>query len=149
MIKLFEGGTRHIPDEPIMDGIYLWFVDWFEAWLCIEEWEFRIYNYEYRSYDSIVGWWHEDEEWRNYTLNFFLGAEDCLDIETIQYTVPKFSSMNPVDIAEEIYLACNSELDDISPNIVWENDNPSQELVDFIRRWITKIKNTKTYAYYK
>ena len=56
---------KHLPSHQIMlgDECCLGYDNSYDFWLVFEEWEFRIYTYEWWSYDSIIDWEHENEDW--------------------------------------------------------------------------------------
>jgi hypothetical protein len=152
MTQLFDDEIPHIPKKTIEDLIYLWFVDWYEVWLCVEDWEFRIYNYEYWDYNSIVDNWHQDETWRDYADNYFDCACDCLDVDTIRYSIPMFSSNEPKEMAKQLLETCKADLEDTATHLEATSGWPWQALIDFIAKWLEKIaeyENRLVYCYYK
>ena len=159
MDSLFEDQIRHLPKATISkeDSYYLGYVDGCDVRLVVEEWEFRIYNYERWSYDSIREWDHEDESWWGDCCIYFSGASDCLDEDTVEYSVPKFDSYIPKEMAIEIAEKCSEELEDIA--FVRETDSPyedrlipKKELVEFICNALEKVdeyKHNFVFYYYK
>lgn len=143
---------KHLPKNriPLQDRMYLGYVDNYDHWLVVEEWEFRVYNYEYWSWESIEEN-HEDETWRAESCDYFADADGCLDMDTCEYAVPKFEWKDAVEMANEIYTACEEDLEDMSYS-VYDWVNPSQQLVDFISRGLLKVKeyqDSLVYCYYK
>lgn len=152
MIQLFDDEIPHIPKKTIKDLIYLWFCDWYEAWLCVEDWEFRIYNYEWWCHDSLRDWWYEDETWWAWADNYFDCADECLDVDTIRYSIPMFSSNEPKEMAKELLEACKADLEDTATHLEAVGGWPWQALIDFMAKWLEKIakyENRLVYCYYK
>ena len=152
-IDLNENVVRHLPKNriPLQDRIYLGYVDGYDHWLVVEEWEFRIYDYEYWSWDSIEDGDHEEETWWAESCDYFADADGCMDTDSCQYTAPKFEWKDAVEMANEIYTACDDCLEDISYS-VYDWVNVSQQLVDFISRGLLKVKeyqDSLVYCYYK
>lgn len=151
MINLFDKTIKHIPKKHIStkDCIYLGYTDNYPVWLVVEEWEFRIYNYEEWIEEDLND--HEDEDWWACVWDFLGDSVSYFDKDTIEYSVPKFENMNnPLDMASEIILACD-DLEDVSYRISdwWV---PSDELIDFIKHWLEQVSvynNCKIYCYYK
>lgn len=152
MTQLFDDEIPHIPKKTIRDLIYLWYCDWYEAWLCVEDWEFRIYNYEWWGHDSLVDWWYEDETWWAWADSYFDCADECLDVDTIRYSIPMFSSNEPKEMAEQLLEACKADLEDTATHLEAVGGWPWQALIDFITNWLRKIaeyENRLVYCYYK
>ena len=153
MTQLFDDEIPHIPKKTIKDLIYLWYCDWYEAWLCVEDWEFRIYNYEWWGHDRLRDWWYEDETWRAWADNYFDCADECLDVDTIRYSIPMFSSNEPKEMAKQLLEACKADLEDVAAHLETINGSwPWQALIDFIANWLKKIaeyENRLVYCYYK
>ena len=152
MTQLFDDEIPHIPKKTIRDLIYLWYCDWCEAWLCVEDWEFRIYNYEWWCHESLRDWWYEDETWRAWADNYFYCADECLDVDTIRYSIPMFSSNEPKEMAKELLEACKADLKDTATHLEAVGGWPWQALIDFIANWLKKIaeyENRLVYCYYK
>lgn len=159
-MKTYGAGRmiKHLPKKRIAreDRMYLGYADNYDVVLAIEDWEIRIYNYEYWSDDAITDWEHEDEDWREPIDDYFGWVEWNLDVETCEYLVADFESNDPNDMAKELLYACTDELEDRSWTIYDLDDNndaiPSQKLVDFLRRCLVKTKeyqDSLAYAYYK
>lgn len=144
MESFFTNPIKHIPDKPISDYIYLGYtVDSYDVYLVWEENEFRIYNYEYWSYDSIIDWEHENEDWYENISRYFVSAcGDYLDLGSLEYIVPKFEGKDAIDIASEIVNVWEEELD---VNTCMEYWAPIDRLVNFIDTHL----NGLVYAYYK
>lgn len=137
---------KHLPKKCIAreDELCLGYDQSYDFWLVYEEWEFRIYTYEWWSYDSIVDWEHEDETWRDDVCLYFSGADDCFDKDSCEYTPVKFENTNPEWMAFEIWEAVKDIEDSYSAtNNDW--DWPSDKLINFI---VEHFRN-KVYCYYK
>lgn len=150
MINLFDKTVKHIPKKHISrhDCMYLGYVDSYCVWLVVEEWEFRIYNYEEWREEDLRD--HEWEDWWGCVWDFFGDSVSYLDIDTIEYSLPTFEEMSPLGIASELLLACD-DLEDVSYTIS-DGWVPTDAFLDFIRHWIDEIKlfkNWKVYLYYK
>ena len=126
------------------------FWDGYEFLLVIEEWEFRIYNYEYWSDESIYDN-HQDEDWWTSIQNYFWVWDDCFDVDTCEYSVAKFENDTAIAMANEFLTACREKLDDVN----WRFDNnwcPSTDLIGFMARGIMEnmvYGKQKVYTYYK
>lgn len=157
VMSFFEWAIKHLPDKtiPREDYISLGYVDWYDVLLVIEEWEFRIYNYEYWGYDAIEDWEHGDEDWYAHIDDYFPWMWDFLDKDTCEYKVAEFESNNPFDMAHEILMACEERLDDMGGRIYDmsnEITRPSSELILFMERWlkeVAKYNGSLVYQYYK
>ena len=152
VIDLNTNCMKHLPKNriPLQHRMYLGYVDNYDHWLVVEEWEFRVYNYEYWSWESIEEN-HEDETWWAESCDYFTDADGCMDVDTCEYTVLKFEWKDAVEMANEIYTACEEDLEDVSYS-VYDWVNPSQQLVDFISRGLFKVKeyqDSLVYCYYK
>lgn len=148
-----DNAIRSLPKEMIRreDYFYLGYVDGYDTYLVVEEWEFRIYNFEWWSYESIVDWEHEEEDWRCDIGAYFQGREEEMDKDSCEYCVAKFDSNNPLEMALELANVCSEELED---NTYTRADDGlvKAELVDFLKRWMVKVKkyqNSFAYHYYK
>lgn len=153
MKSLFDREKKHLPNKriPKLDIYCLGYVDNYDVWLVIEEWEFRIYNYEYWSWESISDAWHEDEDWRCGCDKYFEWVWDYMDMATVEYSVAEFTNKDCVDIARELATICEEELEDSRSLVDWAW-NPTEGLIDFIRNWLKKIAEYKWnlyYTYYK
>lgn len=154
MIKLFDDTIWHLPKEHISIDkcIYLGYVECYPTRLVVEDWEFRVYNYEER-YDEDIFPAHQDEDWRAVVWDYIGNSGVFFDLDTLMYSVPKFESNNPLDMAHEILLACNDELEDVSLEIYdYVGWIPTPRFVSFIENWLKEIeerKNGKVYLYYK
>lgn len=148
-MELYNWKVYQPPKEVLNNYIYLWDSDWMSFCLAIEDLEFRIYSYEYWSGEDLEDEWHLDDSRVSPRGRFFEWAVDYLDIDSLWYVKAEFSSEDAVDMAKELLETCNSQLDYQSYRLDDGNGIPSEDLVDFIKRWITKIKYSKVYAYYK
>lgn len=152
MVDLNYNPIRHLPKEHIPKENIFWlgFWDGYEFLLVIEEWEFRIYNYEYWSDESIYDS-HQDEDWWTSIQNYFWVWDDCLDTDTCEYSVAKFENDTPIAMAGELLAVCREKLDDLN----WALDDnwwPSTGLIGFIARGIVEnmtYGKQKVYTYYK
>ena len=152
MRPITDNCIYHIPEKMIKeeDYMYLGYVDNRDALLVVEEWEFRIYQYEYWSWDSIVDGNHEDEDWWCNNDSLFCRADGCMDWATCCYSVPKFESDRPADMALELANRCSEDLEDDGNCRDWVF--VAEKLIKFLTSWIEKIKDydrSKVYAYYK
>lgn len=152
MRSLFDNEVRHLPQKiiPAEDSFYLGYVENNDVRLVIEEGEFRVYNYEWWSWESINEN-HYDEWWWVDIGEYFGGGCDCMDRDTCQYSVVEFDSKDAVDMAIELANVCTEELEDTS-YVREDNERVRQNLVDFIRRWMWMVdsyKNSFVYYYYK
>lgn len=150
MVYLFDKTVKNIPKKHISkeDCMYLGYVDSYCVWLVVEEWEFRIYNYEEWREEDLRD--HEWEDWWACVWDFFGDSVSYLDMDTIEYSVPKFEEMSPLSIASEVLLACD-DLEDVSYSVS-DGWIPTDQFLNFIRHWIDEIelfKNWKVYLYYK
>lgn len=153
MIDIFEDEIHRLPEKAIPRGdyIYLGYVDGYDALLCVEEWEFRVYNYEFWGEEDILDN-HEDEDWRACRGDYFEWATDCLDKDTLQYTTIMFdNTKDTYSMACELLKACESALEDLSRSIFdeWETRIPSATLLSFLEGWKQKLNKCKAYFYYK
>lgn len=146
--------VRHIPEKVISgnDYFYLWMSNDYEYQLVVEDWELRIYSYDYWSEDSIQSD-HSWEDWWDYLYTCFEWMYDCFDRNTIRYIALNIEWMKIFDIAKEIVnWADRNMTDDVGGSIVENNDRtikfPSSTLLKFIERALSKI-GEKTYCYYK
>lgn len=148
---------KHIPEKHISsdDMLCLWYRDNYDCLLVVEEWEFRIYSYEYWSEENIMEN-HEDEDWWENIWKYFGDDSAYLDLDTIEYLPIKFENMwNPIDMASELLVSCEIAIDELVYSLTdWGDDEliPSKKFIDFIKHWLDKIaeyKNWKVYLYYK
>ena len=137
---------KHLPKNQIAlgDECCLGFDNSYDFWLVFEEWEFRIYSYEWWSYDSIVDWEHEDQHWWRYCNDFFKWTDGCLDLDSCEYLPVKFENTNPEWMAYEIWEACD-DLEDRYSISDWNDEWPNDKLVNFIKEHLMN----KIYCYYK
>lgn len=154
-MKLFDNLILHMPKEtiPREDWLYLGWVENYNAVLCYEEWEFRIYSYEQFDMNEIQDWGFEDEDWREWADNSFHWIDYILDKESCKYSKLELPDiLDCVEIARNILFACDDELEYTSYQLYDMNDVPSERLVDFIRNWLAKMRDYKAtfvYHYYK
>lgn len=145
-MELSKWKIKHVPKKPL-DYIYLW--DEYDNicfYLTVEDFEFRVYSYEYRSEESLMEDWNLDAAWAYPIDNFFNNGSGYLDIDSLWYVKIDFSSKDVVEMARELLDACCDQLDYHSYGIYDYDNIPSERLVDFIRRWVAE---KKVYAYYK
>ena len=143
----------HIPEKVISGNayFYLWMSD-YEYQLVIEDWELRIYSYDYWSEDSIqsdYSW----EDWWDYLQNCFAWMYDCFNKNTMRYIALNVEWGEPFAIAKEIVNWADYNMnDDLGYSLVEDNDRrnkiPSTQLIRFIERALNKA-GEKTYCYYK
>ena len=145
---------HHIPEKTISgnDYYYIWMSNDYEYQLVVEDWELRIYSYDYWSEDNIQEN-HRLEDWWDYLHTCFVGMYDCFDKNTIRYSTLNIEWKAPFDIAKEIINWADSYMaDDLNWSLVENNDRrnkvPSSDLIRFINRALSKI-GEKTYCYYK
>lgn len=147
MIDLHRGNyKKHFPQKRIKseDMCCLGYDNSWDFWLVFEEWEFRIYTYEWWSYDGVRDWGYENEDWYEDVNNYFADGDDYLDKDTCEYMSLKFENNNPEWMAYEIWEACD-DLEDRYSISDWNDEWPNDKLVNFIT---DHIKN-KVYCYYK
>ncbi len=146
--------VHHIPEKVISgnDFFYIWMSNDYEYQLVVEDWELRIYSYDYWSEDSIQDN-HNWEDWWGWLHDCFEWMYDCFARNTMSYQTLNIEWKEPFDIAKQIInWADNNMADDLSCYLV-ENNNrvykvPSPNLLNFIKRALSKI-GEKTYCYYK
>lgn len=146
--------VHHIPEKVISGNgfFYLWMSNDYEYQLVVEDWELRIYCYDYWSEDSIQDN-HSWEDWWDYLYNCFQWMYDCFARNTMSCLTLNVKWKEPFDIAKEIAnWADNNMTDDLSCYLVENNDRrskiPSTNLIRFIEMALSKI-GEKTYCYYK
>lgn len=137
---------KHLPQKRITseDMCCLGYDGSWDFWLVFEEWEFRIYIYEWWSYDNIVDWEHEWEDWYSEVDNYFARVDNFLDTDSCKYFTVEFVNNNPEGMAYEIREACDN-LEDCYSITCAEWDWPNNKLINFIAN---HIKN-KVYLYYE
>ena len=144
MIDLAGDYIKHLPQKriPREDELCLGYCDNYDYWLVFEEWEFRIYDYEWWSNDSIAN--HEWEDWYDEVDNYFAGGDDYLDKNTCEYMSLKFENNNSEWMAYEIWEACDNLEDRFS---ITDNTDewPNDKLVNFIK----EHSMNRVYCYYK
>lgn len=143
-MELIMWKIKHVPKE-LLDCVYLWERGSLSYYLTVEDFEFRIYSYEYRDEETLMDDWNLDAAWVYPIDNFFNNVGGYLDIDSLWYVKAEFSSKDVVEMARELLEACCDQLDYHSYRIYDYDNIPSEHLVDFIRRWTEK----KVYAYYK
>lgn len=146
--------VHHIPEKVISgnDYFYIWMSNDYEYHLVVENWELRIYSYDYWSEDNIqsdYSW----EDWWDYLQNCFEWMYDCFDRNTMRYQTLNIEWKEAFDIAKEIINWADSNLsDDLNWCLVENNDRrykvPNSEFIKFINRALGKVWE-KTYCYYK
>lgn len=137
---------KHLPKKRIStkDSVCLGYDSNYDFWLVFEDWEFRIYSYEWWSYDSITDWEHEDEDWWEDCCHYFEAVDGCLDLNTCEYLPVKFENTNPEWMACEIWEA-TEDLEDNYSVTSREWDWPNDKLINFIKEHLLN----KIYCYYK
>lgn len=145
---------HRIPEKTISgnDYFYIWTSNNYEYLLVVENWELRIYSYDYWSEDNIqldYSW----EDWWSYLHGCFVGMYDCFDRRTMRYSALNIKWKEAFDIAKEIINWADIDMaDDLNYELVENNDRrnkiPSSDLIRFINRALSKI-GEKTYCYYK
>ena len=145
---------HRIPSKTIIghDYFYIWMSGDYEYLLVVENWELRIYSYEYYSEDSIqsdYSW----EDWWSYLHGCFQWMYDCFNRNTMRYSTLNIKWKEIFDIAKEIINWADENMaDDLNWELVENNDRrnkiPSSSLISFIKRALSKI-GEKTYCYYK
>ncbi len=144
----------HIPEKVISgnDYFYIWMSNDYEYHLVVEDWELRIYTYDYWSEDTIQDN-HSWEGWWEYLQNCFEWMYDCFARNTMRYQTLNIEWKEPFDIAKEIINWADSSMtEDLSFYLVKDNNRvskvPSSNLLKFLNRALSKI-GEKTYCYYK
>ena len=145
---------HRIPEKVISgnDYFYIWMSNDYEYLLVVENWELRIYSYEYWSEDSIQEN-HSWEDWWEYLHTCFEWMYDCFDRLTMRYSALDIKWKAPFDIAKEIINWADENMaDDLSWALVENNDRrnkiPGSDLIRFIERALSKV-GERTYCYYK
>ena len=145
---------HHIPEKTISgnDYFYIWMFNDYEYQLVVEDWELRIYSYDYWSEDSIQDN-HSWEDWWSYLHHCFEWMYDCFDRLTMKYSALNIKWKETFDIAKEIVNWADINMaDDVNRSLVENGDRtdkvPSSELLKFINRALNKI-GEKAYCYYK
>ena len=145
---------HRIPEKAISgnDYFYIWMSNDYEYLLVVENWELRIYSYEYWSEDSIQDN-HSWEDWRDYLYNCFESMYDCFESNSMRYSALNIKWKETFDIAKEIINWADINMaDDVNCCLVENNDRtdkvPSSSLINFINRALSKI-GEKAYCYYK
>lgn len=144
----------HIPETVISgnDYFYIWMSNDYEYHLVVENWELRIYSYDYWSEDTIQDN-HSWEDWWGWLHDCFEWMYDCFARNTMRYQTLNIEWKEAFDIAKEIINWADSSMaDDLSRSLVENNDRrfkvPSSEFIRFINRALSKV-GEKTYCYYK
>lgn len=138
MIDLLWNCIAHIPEHMIRDRTRIGNDnDGFQYVLALEDWEFRVYNYEYGDYMSIDT--ADRDNWEDCAI-YFNNFDFCLNPTTLAYT----------------------RLD-----IDWERGRTRDELIEYVREYLTdaprdvedritiffrnniKTLGAKVYQYYK
>lgn len=84
MIDLLWNAITHIPEHMIRDRTRIGdSEDWQQYVLVFEEWEFRLYNYEYADYYDID---EINREEREDCSNYFYNFDYCLKTNTLNYS---------------------------------------------------------------
>ena len=106
MIDLLWNDIAHIPEHMIRDRTRIGNDGFTQFVLVFEDWEFRVYNYEYSEYYDLP----EDER-SHYEdcANYFYNFDFCLDVWSLAYT----------------------RLD-----IEWERGRTRDELIDYVREYL-------------
>ena len=92
--------VHHIPEKVISgnDYFYIWMSNDYEYHLVVENWELRIYSYDYWSEDSIqdnYSW----EDWWGWLHDCFVGMYDCFVRNTMRYLALNIEWKEAFDIA--------------------------------------------------
>lgn len=145
---------HRIPGKVISgnDYFYIWMSNDYEYLLVVENWELRIYSYDYWSEDSIQSD-HSWEDWWSYLYNCFEWMYDCFDKNSMRYSALNIKWKEAFDIAKEIVNWADINMaDDVNCCLVENNDRtdkvPSSDLISFIKGALSKI-GEKAYCYYK
>lgn len=145
---------HRIPEKTISgnDYFYIWMSNDYEYLLVVENWELRIYSYDYWSEETIQDN-HSWEEWWGWLHDCFVGMYDCFARTTMRYSALNIKWKETFDIAKEIInWADISMSDDVNWSLVENGDRaskvPSSDLIRFINRALSKI-GEKAYCYYK
>ena len=140
MLDFLEWKKFCFPDDFIesQDRWFLWDMnDSRQAVLVFEDWELRIYTYEWNSSDD-----EPEEEWRRWCWDVFQNFTGYYDENSLGYV--KLDTCGSIEeITDDLYKSCEWQLDTlyrISKDI----------MEDFIKKHIDKIKKeSKIYTYYK
>ena len=151
-MELFNWLWIHRIPEKVISGndyFYIWMSNDYEYHLVVEDWELRIYSYDYWSEDSIQEN-HSWEDWWDYLYNCFESMYDCFESNTMRYQALNIEWKAPFDIAKEIINWADENMaDDLNWALVENNDRrnkiPGSDLIRFIERAIGE----RTYCYYK
>lgn len=145
---------HRIPEKTISgnDYFYIWMSNDYEYLLVVENWELRIYSYDYWSEDNIQEN-HSWEDWWSYLHGCFEWMYDCFARNTMRYSALNIKWKEAFDIAKEIINWADGNMaDDLNWSLVENNDRrnkiPSSDLIRFVERALSKI-GEKIYCYYK
>lgn len=140
MLDFFEWKIRHAPENFVesQNRWFLWdMVNGYQAVLVFEDWELRIYTYDWDSSDD-----EPEEEQRRWCWDIFERFTGYYDENSLGY-VKVEACGSTEEIADEIYKSCEKQL--ISLYRISEDITE-----DFIKKHIDKIKKeNKIYTYYK
>lgn len=134
------------------DYFYIWMSNDYEYQLVVEDWELRIYSYDYWSEDTIMSN-HAWEDWWGLLSLCFEWMYDCFVRNTMRCLALNTEWKEPFDIAKQIInWADNNMADDLSCYLVEDNNRenkiPSSNLIKFIKRALEWI-GLRAYCYYK
>jgi len=140
MLNFFEWKIRHSPDDfiELKDRWFLWdMTNDYQAVLVFEDWEFRIYTYNWNSSDD-----EPEEEWRRWCWDVFENFTGYYDENSLGYV--KLDTSGSIDeIINELYQSCEKQLS-------WFYSYKKAEIAEFIKRHSDKIKKeNRVYTYYK
>lgn len=136
MIDLMWNAINHIPERMIRDRTRIWNDnDSFQYVLTLEDWEFRVYMYEFL--DNA----YHDEGFRE-AWDYFYNFDWYLNIDTLSYTRLDLDLWVDLAIAE-LYTYVSTYLD--------EEETPRdlrERISTFIRNNFERL-GAKVYQYYK
>lgn len=140
MLDFFEWKKFCFPDNFIknQDRWFLWDMeDNRQAVLVFEDWEIRIYTYDWSDSDD-----EPEEEWRRWCWDTFENFTGYYDENSLGY-VKVETCGSAEEITDEIYKSCEWKL--------YSLYRISKDTIeDFIKKHIDKLKKeNKIYTYYK
>lgn len=140
MLDFLKWRTRHIPDDFIesQDRWFLWDMEGnLQAVLTFEDWELRIYTYDWNSSDD-----EPEEEWRRWCWDVFQNFTGYYDENSLGY-VKVDTSGSIAEIIGELYKSCEQQL-------LYFYSLTKDATAEFIEKHSDKInKENRVYTYYK
>ena len=143
-MDIANNSIQHIPENMIRERTRIgndWL--WTQYVLAFEEWEFRVYNYEYEEYHNLDEW---DRQYREDCSHYFYNFDYVLNPTSLKYT--------RLDIEGWVGEWVKETINDL---LVWvvtylDSDETSMDLRERITRLIkdnVEKMGTLVYQYYK